>query len=266
VLNSGSNQTLSVTFVPNDPSTFTNVTRTVLINVQMAPLTVTATNITKTYGQTYTFAGTEFTTAGLVNGDIVTSATLSSPGAAPTANVAGSPYTIDITNAVGDAGLTNYIISYASGQLTVDRAPLGITANNRVKSYGQTVVFAGTEFTPSGLQNSETVGSVTLTSTGASATASVAGSPYSIVPSAATGGTFDPNNYSISYFNGTLTVNKASLGITANNTNKTYGQTITFTGTEFVPTGLQNSETVGSVTLTSAGQVPRPRLPVRLTI
>jgi hypothetical protein len=254
VLNSGSNQVLSLNFVPTDLSTFTNVTTNVLITVQKAPLMVTATNITKTYGQTYTFAGTEFTTSGLVNGDVVTSATFSSPGQTPTANVAGSPYTINVTNALGDAGLTNYNISYATGLLTVNRANLAITANNQSKTYGQVFTFIGTEFTPVGLQNSETVGSVSLSSPGQPATASVAGSPYSITASAATGGTFDPNNYSISYFPGNLTVNKAPLGITANSTNKIYGQTVTFAGTEFVPSGLQNSETVGSVSLTSPGQ------------
>ncbi|HLX72144.1 MAG TPA: MBG domain-containing protein, partial [Verrucomicrobiae bacterium] len=253
VLNSGSNQLLSVTFVPTDPSTFVSASSNVLINVQKAPLTVTATNITKTYGQTYTFAGTEFTASGLVNGDVVTSATLSSPGAAPTANVAGSPYAITINNAVGDAGLTNYNISYTGAQLSVGPANLGITAKNQTKIYGQVFTFTGTEFTPAGLQNSETVGSVTLTSLGAPATASVAGSPYNIVPSAATGGTFDPNNYSINYFNGALTVNKASLTIMADNTNKIVGESLTFAGNEFTASGLQNSETVGSVTLASTG-------------
>ena len=34
-------------------------------------LTVTANSATKTYGDTVTFAGTEFTTGGLVNGDSV---------------------------------------------------------------------------------------------------------------------------------------------------------------------------------------------------
>jgi hypothetical protein len=46
-----------------------------------APLTVTASNQTKTYGNAFTFLGTEFTTAGLVNADTVTSATLASAGA-----------------------------------------------------------------------------------------------------------------------------------------------------------------------------------------
>jgi hypothetical protein len=255
VLSSGSNQILSVTFTPTDASTYTNVTTNVLITVQKAPLTVTANNQSKNYGQTLTFAGTEFTTSGLVNGDTATSASLSSAGIAPTASVAGSPYTITIASATGTAGLTNYIITYDTGTLTVNTAPLTITANNHIKSYGQTVTFAGTEFTPSGLQNGETIGSVTLASSGAVATASVAGSPYNIVPSAATGGTFTPGNYSITYDDGTLTINPATLTITANNRTKNYGQTVTFAGTEFAPSGLQNGETVGSVTLASSGAV-----------
>ncbi len=253
VLSSGSNQTLSVTFTPADTSTYTNVTTNVLITVQQAPLTVTASNLVKTYGQTVTFAGTEFSTSGLVNGDTATSATISSPGAAPAASVAGSSYAITITNATGTAGLTNYIITYDTGKLTVNAAPLTITANNRIKSYGQSVIFVGTEFTPNGLQNGETVGSVSLASAGAAPAASVAGSPYNIIPSAASGGTFTPGNYNIAYDNGALTVNTAPLTITADNTNKIFGQTITFSGHEFTAGGLQNGETVGSVTLASAG-------------
>jgi len=253
VLSSGSNQTLSATFTPTDTSTYTNVMTNVLITILKAPLSITVSNLVKTYGQTSSFAGTEFSTSGLVNGDTATSATISSSGVAPTASVAGSPYTIAITNAQGTAGLTNYLITYNTGTLTVNPAPLTITANNRIKSYGQAVTFAGTEFTPGGLQNGETIGSVTLASAGAPATASVAGSPYNIVPSAATGGTFTPGNYSIQYNNGLLTVNTTSLTITADNTNKIFGQTITFSGHEFTASGLQNGETVGSVTLASSG-------------
>jgi hypothetical protein len=253
VLLSGSNQTLSVSFVPNDPATYTTVSNTVILNVQKAALSITASNLSKSYGHTMTFAGTEFSSSGLVPGDTATSATLSSTGAASNAAVGGSPYAITITNAVGSSGLTNYNITYVNGSLTVSRAPLGITANSTSKTYGQSLAFAGTEFTTSGLQNSETVGSVTLTSAGAVATASVSGSPYSIVPSAATGGTFSAGNYTIAYTNGALTLNKAVLTITANNTNKIVGETLTLPGTAFTATGLKNSETVGSVTLTSAG-------------
>ena len=69
-------------------------------------LTITAASTSKTYGQAVTFAGTEFTSnapdgsSGLVNGDSIASVTLSSPGAAATAHVSGSPYTITASAAV----------------------------------------------------------------------------------------------------------------------------------------------------------------------
>ncbi len=220
------------------------------LTINRAALSITANNRSKTYGQTVTFAGTEFTSVGLLNSDTVSGVTLSSSGTAATATVAGSPYSIAPSAAAG-TGLNNYTISYGNGTLTVNPASLSITANNRSKTYGQTVTFAGTEFTTIGLLNSDTVSSVTLTSPGAAATATVAGLPYSIVPSAAAGTGL--NNYTINYNNGTLTINPATLTITANNRSKTYGQTVTFAGTEFSSVGLLNSDTVGSVTLTSPG-------------
>ena len=47
------------------------------------------------------FCGTEFGVSGLVNGDSVSGASLSSAGSAAGAGVGGSPYSIVITNAVG---------------------------------------------------------------------------------------------------------------------------------------------------------------------
>jgi filamentous hemagglutinin family protein len=134
-------------------------------------------------------------------------------------------------------------------------APLGIIAADQTKTYGTAFTFLGSEFTPSGLQNAETVGSVTLTSAGAAATAHVAGGPYTITLSAASGGSFTASDYAISYTNAPLgfTVNTAPLGIIAADQTKTYGTAFTFLGSEFTPSGLQNAETVGSVTLTSAG-------------
>ncbi len=84
------------------------------------------------------------------------------------------------------------------------QAVLTITADNTNKIVGETLTFAGTEFTAGGLQNSETVGSVTLTSGGAGALAPAAN--YNIVPSAPAGGTFAQTNYSDAFVNGTLTV------------------------------------------------------------
>jgi hypothetical protein len=173
------------------------------LTINPAPLTITASNESKTYGQTAALPSTAFSSVGLLNGDTIAGVTLSSAGATPTAGV-GS-YAIMATDASGPrAG--NYSITYDNGTLTVNPTTLIITANNTNKYFGKTLTFAGTAFTDSGLQNGQTVGSVTLTSSGAAASATVAGSPYPIVPSAATGGTFAPTNYTIYYTNGLLTV------------------------------------------------------------
>lgn len=107
-----------------------------------------------------------------------------------------------------------------STTLTITKAPATVTANSQTKTYGQTIpVGAGsTAFTYSGLSNSETIGTVTLavsgTPSGAVSNAPVSGSPYTITPSAATGGTFSAANYSITYVTGPLTVNPLPVGLT----------------------------------------------------
>jgi hypothetical protein len=114
-------------------------------------------------------------------------------------------FTSTFTNAVYAlfAKLSDAVGTYQA-RANVSVKPLTITANDVSKVYGQTPALTG--FTTSTLANSETVGSVTQTSTGQTAAATVAGGPYAIVASDATGGTFTPSNYTISYVNGALTV------------------------------------------------------------
>ncbi|MEC8787268.1 MAG: MBG domain-containing protein, partial [Pseudomonadota bacterium] len=213
-----------------------------------ANLEITADNQVKTYGDVIAFVGNEFTiTDGqLFFSDSLDSATLSSTGSGALASV--GDYSIDISNAVG-SGLSNYNITYVPGTLTVDPALLTIMAQDQSKTYGDTFNFAGTEFTTSGLVNSDSVSSVSLTSTGAPATANVGS--YDIDASNASGSGL--SNYTISYVSGTLDVNPADLTITADNQVKTYGDTFNFTGSEFSTSGLLNSDSVSSVTLTSTG-------------
>src|SRR4029077_11846802 len=181
------------------------------IAVNTAPLTITASNVSKTYGVLYTPDTTppssDFTVSGLLNSDSVTSIALNSAGYAATATVAGSPYTVTPSAAVG-TGLGNYTISYVNGSLTVNTAPLTITAINVSKTYGTTYTPDTTppspDFTVSGLLNSDTVTSITLSSTGYVNTATIVGSPYIVTPSAAVGTGL--GNYTISYVSGTLTV------------------------------------------------------------
>ena len=155
----------------------------------------------------------------------------------------------------GDRGA--YALYAAAGvtAASITPAALTVTATNVGKNYGDEVSFTGTGFTSTGLVNGETIATVTLASAGAPATASVAGAPYAIIPSDATGGTFSVSNYNVNYVNGVLTVTPAILVITADNVSKTYGDALTLSPTSFVATGLKNGDTVGSFTPTSVGAV-----------
>ena len=222
-----------------------------------APLTITADNAAKVYGQTVTLAPTAFTTTALVAGETVGTVTELSPGTVATAPVAGSPYAITPSAATGGTfTATNYTITYVDGNLAVTPAPLVLTANDASKVYGTTFTPAATAFTHTGLVNSDTVTGVTETSTGAAPTASVAGSTYPIVitPGSATG-SFTPTNYVMTYVDGRLTVTPVPLTVTANDATKTYGQTLVLPDTAFTTTGLVNGDTVTSVPETSAGTV-----------
>ena len=218
------------------------------LTVSPAPLTITANNAGKTYGQTASFAANAFTASGLTNGDSVTGISSASAGTAATA-AAGS-YAITPSAATG-SGLANYTITYANGSLTVTPASLTISANNAAKTYGQTASFTGNAFTTSGLVNGDSVTAVNEASAGTVATA--AAGAYPITPSAATGSGLA--NYTITYANGSLTVTPANLTISANNAAKTYGQTASFTGNAFTTSGLVNGDSVTAVNEASAGTV-----------
>lgn len=99
------------------------------LTVRFKGLLITPTSTAKTYGEVLAFDGTEFSAAGLVNGDVVTSLSLTSAGAAATAPVTSSPYAIVGANPVG-TGLTNYLILIQDGALTVESAPLTLTASS----------------------------------------------------------------------------------------------------------------------------------------
>ena len=235
-----------------------NTTATAQLSVGARTLTITADDQTKTYGETFTFDGDEFDTGAgqLVNGDTVTSVSLTSAGAAASALV--GDYPIVASAAVG-SGLANYAIGYVDGNLEVTKRTLTITADDQTKTYGETFTFDGDEFdTGAGqLVNGDTVTSVSLTSAGAAASASVG--DYRIVASAAVGS--DPANYAIGYVDGNLEVTKRTLTITADDQTKTYGETFTFDGDEF-DTGAGRTVSWSTATppppvsLTSVGDAP----------
>ncbi|MGZ3879238.1 MAG: MBG domain-containing protein, partial [Mucilaginibacter sp.] len=232
------------------------------ITITQATLTITANNISKTYGTALTGgAGSNaFTSVGLQNGETVGTVTIAyGTGSAANASVAGSPYNSQITASAATGGTFNagnYTLAYNKGNITITQATLTITANNISKTYGTALTggAGSSAFTSVGLQNGETVGTVTIAyGTGSAANASVAGSPYNsqVTASAVTGGTFNAGNYSIGYNPGNITITQATLTITANNISKTYGTALTggAGSSAFTSVGLQNGETIGTVTI-----------------
>jgi len=126
----------------------------------------------------------------------------------------------------------------------VTPAPLSITAGNLSKVYGDTLSFTGTEFIAGGIKNGQTVGSATLASGGSAPTAGVAGGPYPIVASAATGGSFNPANYNISYVDGSLAVTQRPLTATFSAQTKPYDGTSSASATGYTLNNLANGETL----------------------
>jgi len=220
------------------------------------PITVTATTDGKVYDGTTSSTNVPIRSAGtpLAPGD-------TEPAwmqVFDTKNV-GTAKTLTPAGQVIDGnGGHNYVYTFVpvtTGIITAK--PLTVTASAKIKTYGSTLTLNGaTDFTAVGLQNGETIGSVTLNASGtpAGTAAAAAAGPYTITPSAATGGTFTVANYTITYATGALTVGKAPLSITADSKTKTYGSADPAFTVSYA--GFVNNETPavlgGTLTLTRA--------------
>ena len=257
--NAGNNIGVTVTLTGTAAGNYTLTQPGLLANIAQATLSITANNVSKTYGSTLTGASgsTAFTSSGLKGSESIGSVTIAyGTGAAATASV--GTYNGSVTPSAATGGsfnANNYIITYNSGNITVNQATLNITANSITKTYGQTLstpVTGSTAFTMTGLKNGETIGSVTIAyGNGAAATASVGTYNNQVTPSAATGGTFNAGNYNINYFSNNINVNTANLTITATGPVRNYGDAasnnFSYYTTNFTYSATVNGETVTSV-------------------
>jgi len=235
VLNAGLSQTLTVVFTPTDTSSFVPITNTVAINVLKAPLTITANDTNKLYGAAVPTLTANY--SGFVNGD--NESKLQTPVNLNTAASPASPvgnYTITATGADD----TNYAITQVNGTLTVNPAPLTITADSTNKAYGAALPVFTASY--SGFVNSDTAASLTTPVT-LSTTASAASPVGAYAITAA--GAVDPN-YNITYADGSLTITRVSVTVTAQNSSKAFGQALpTFTA---IYSGFAPGEDTNSLT------------------
>lgn len=185
-----------------------------ILTITPAPLNISVQSTVREYGN----ANPEFQFAysGFKNDDDADC--LTTP---PTVVTSATP-----TSSVGEyeitpngAEATNYAISYTNGTLTVNKAPLTILVENAERVYGdENPKFT---FAYSGFKNEETYDVLSERPSAKTVAITTSGvGTYNIVPSGA-----EAQNYDITYKNGTLTVTKAPLSVSAVSSTKEYGET-----------------------------------------
>src|SRR6202012_4142663 len=124
-----------------------------------------------------------------------------------------------ISNLPGNFASTNYAFTFNGGTLSVTKATLTVGGDAKSRTYGATnPTFT---VTYSGFQNNDA-----QTVVGGSPTVSTAATtnrPIGQYAISVSQGSLSAFNYAFNCTNGTLTINPAPLGITANNTNRIYG-------------------------------------------
>lgn len=232
----------------------TNVTKQLVIN--KAPLTVTAQNATKTYNKVVYTGGNGISYAGFITGDnavnSVTGTVVYGGNSQNAINVANN-YTI-IPSGLSS---TNYAITYINGTLTINKAALTITAKAASKTYDKIPYVGGNGVDYTGFVTGDNAtNSITGTVVygGTSQNAVNVANNYTIIPSG-----LSASNYEITYANGTLTINKATLTVTAKNDSKTYDK-VAYTGgngidyTGFITGDDAANSVTGTVAYTGTSQ------------
>ena len=194
-LANGSNGGLAANYSVTSPTD-------VSASITQKPLTITADNASKTYGDadpTLTYA---VTSGGLVAGDSLGGVLTRAPGE----NV-GS-YTID-ANALANG---NYLITAVNGALTIGQRPITVTADNQTKVYGNPDPALTYAVTAGSLVAGDSLGGILTRAPGENV------GSYTIDANALANG-----NYLITAIDGTLSIRQRPITVTADNQTKVYG-------------------------------------------
>ncbi|WP_460490187.1 MBG domain-containing protein, partial [Belliella aquatica] len=222
------------------------------LTVGQKAVTITAEDKNKVYGESN--PALTFTYTGLVNGD---EKVATEPSIATTATASSNVGTYPIT-LVGGLDM-NYDIILVDGTLTVNQKAVTISADDKIKVYGQEN--PALTFTYTGLVNGDTqVATEPSIATSATASSNVGTYPITLV------GGLDAN-YDITLVNGTLRVGQKAVTITAENKNKVYGEanpTLTFTYTGLV-NGDEKVATEPSIATTAILSSAVGTYPITLT-
>ncbi len=194
-------QVLTATFKPSNPAEYATATFQTKIVVMPAPLTVTVSNASRFYG------GANPLLIGAVTGSVYgdTFTTTYSSTATQASPVGSYPITVAVTG----AHAVNYTIKTVPGTLTVNAAPLHLTAANAVMTYGQAV--PALSYTTTGFVNGDTA--AVLTGAPAETTTGTSTSAIGFYPITISQGTLTAANYSFTFTAGVLTIK--AIGIAA---------------------------------------------------
>ena len=216
--------TASNTYATHTNYTFTNSNGTLTIGKKS--VTITPSHAAITYGAATPAQNTYSNnwTSVRYGSDTLTgtaSYTCAYNGTAGNANRVVKSYDITMSGVSND----NYTISFGTGSLTVNKKAVTVTAANKSTTYGSaapafTVGYSGWEYseTTSVLTNSTVTYSCSYTATAGNANRVV--KTYTITPVTTS---LAADNYSFTPANGTLTVNKLEVTVTAANKSVTYG-------------------------------------------
>jgi filamentous hemagglutinin family protein len=220
--------------------------------INKAHLTVTAADASRAYGAAN--PSLTATVSGFVNNETLATSGVTGTGSATTTAIATTGAgTATITAGVGTLSATNYdFTNLVNGTLTINKAHLTVTADNATKTYGD----ANPSFTTtvSGFVNGQNLGSSGVTGAGSATSTATTTTGAGTATITAGAGTLAAANYDFTNLvDGTLTINKAHLTVTANATSKIYGDanpSLTTTVSGFV-----NSETLATSGVTGSASV-----------
>ncbi|MGY5809146.1 MBG domain-containing protein [Rhizobium sp. LEGMi198b] len=173
------------------------------LTVNARALTVTADAVSKTYGDAN--PALTYTATGLVNNDTLSGSLSTSAG--QYSNVGA--YAI----AQGTlAASSNYALTYAGANLSVNQRALTVTADAQSKTYGD--ANPTLSYTATGLVNNDTLSGSLST---------MAGQYANVGAYAITQGSLTNANYAISYTGADLTVNQRAITVAADSLSRRYG-------------------------------------------
>jgi hypothetical protein len=190
----------------------------------LAPLTITAPSPTITYGEAIPALTPSYDGFRLSDDESI----LTTPATCVVASNSGGlgSYATSCSGAIAP----NYSTDYVPGTLTITKAPLTITANNKTMVYGQAVPsFDASIVGLAGGDTASVISGLSCDARDAGGQPISSSTPIGSYPITCSGGS--AANYSLSYVGGTLTIDKATTTTTlsASPASSLLGQAVTFT-------------------------------------